>query len=39
MKHWLTEIWTMLIGRADGPLTFRFVFQPAVAAILAIRAG
>jgi hypothetical protein len=39
MKDWLTEIWTMLIGRADRPLTFRFVFQPAVAAILAIRAG
>jgi hypothetical protein len=39
MKHWLTEIWTMLIGRVDGPLTFRFVFHPAVAAILAIRAG
>jgi hypothetical protein len=29
----------MLIGRADGPLTFRFIFQPTVAAILAIRAG
>jgi hypothetical protein len=25
MKDWLTEIWTMLISRADGPLTFRFV--------------
>lgn len=39
MKDWLIEILTMLVGRADGPLTFRFIFQPTVAAILAIRAG
>jgi hypothetical protein len=29
----------MLIGRWDGPLAFRIVIQPAVAALLAIRAG
>ena len=29
----------MTIGRADGPLSLRLVFQPTVAAILAIRAG
>jgi hypothetical protein len=29
----------MLIGRWDGPLAFRIVIQPAVAAFLAIRAG
>ena len=29
----------MLIGRTDGPLTLRLIFQPTVAAILAIRAG
>ncbi len=29
----------MLIGRWDGPLAFRIVVQPAVAASLAIRAG
>jgi len=39
VRDLLTEIWSMLIGRAGGPLTFRFVFQPTVAAILAIRAG
>jgi hypothetical protein len=29
----------MMIGRWDGPLAFRIVIQPAVAAFLAIRAG
>jgi hypothetical protein len=29
----------MLIGRWDGPLAFRIMIQPAVAAFLAIRAG
>ena len=28
-----------LIGRLDGPLAFRFVIQPAMAALLGIRAG
>ena len=28
-----------LLGRSSGPLHFRLVFQPVVAAILAIRAG
>jgi hypothetical protein len=31
--------WENLIGRSDGPLTFRLILQPAVAIILAIRAG
>lgn len=39
MKDWPSEIWSMLLGRAGGPLTFRLVFQPIVAAILAVRAG
>jgi hypothetical protein len=34
-----SRIWEMLIGRADGPLSLRLIFQPAVAAIFAIRAG
>jgi hypothetical protein len=38
-EEFLTRVWEMLIGRADGPLTFRLIFQPTVAAILAIRAG
>jgi hypothetical protein len=35
----LTRLWDMLVGRLDPPLTFRLVVQPAVAAVLAIRAG
>jgi hypothetical protein len=31
--------WDMLIGREHGPLAFRLVLQPKVAALLAIRAG
>ena len=37
--EYFAGIWEMLIGRADGPLTFRLIFQPTVAAILATRAG
>ena len=29
----------MLVGRADGPLTFRLIFQPTVAVIFAIRSA
>ena len=39
IQEFFARVWEMLIGRADGPLTFRFIFQPAVAAIFAIRAG
>ena len=39
VQEFLARSWDMLIGRADGPMTFRLIFQPAVAAILAIRAG
>ena len=35
----LTRVWEQLAGRIEGPLAFRFVCQPLVAAILAIRAG
>jgi hypothetical protein len=31
--------WDNLIGRSDGPMTFRLIIQPAVAIIFAIRAG
>jgi hypothetical protein len=31
--------WEDFIGRSDGPMSFRLVLQPAVAIILAIRAG
>jgi hypothetical protein len=35
----LTRAWDQLIGRLSGPLPFRFVLQPLVAAALAIGAG
>jgi hypothetical protein len=31
--------WELLVGRLDGPLSLRFLFQPAVAAVFAVRAG
>ena len=33
------RVWEQLAGRIDGPFAFRFVCQPVMAAILAIRAG
>jgi len=39
IQEYFAGVWEMLIGRTDGPLTFRLIFQPTVAAILAIRAG
>ncbi|MBR0717663.1 hypothetical protein [Bradyrhizobium liaoningense] len=35
----LSREWGMLIGREHGPLAFRIVIQPIVAACLAIRSG
>ena len=32
-------MWANLIGRIGGPLTFRLIVQPTVAAFFAIRAG
>ena len=39
MDELLAHAWDMLIGREHGPLAFRLVLQPMVAALLAIRAG
>ena len=39
IQEYFAAIWAMLIARADGTLTLRLVFQPTVAAVLAIRAG
>jgi len=33
------RFWTNLLGRVGGPLTFRLIIQPIVAAFFAIRAG
>src|SRR5262245_23167756 len=35
----LTRIWTDLIGRLTGPLTFRLFLQPAMATLLALHHG
>jgi len=34
-----TRIWENLTGRLDGPMKFRFLLQPTMAAIFAIKAG
>ena len=39
MEELLTNTWEELIGRRTGPLHFRFILQPIVAAVFAIRAG
>jgi hypothetical protein len=39
IQEYFARVWEMLVGRADGPLSLRFIFQPTVAAIFAIRAG
>ena len=39
MEDLLARVWDNLVGRIGGPLTFRLVIQPLVAAFLAIRAG
>ena len=38
-QEFFGRVWEMLSGRAEGPLTLRLILQPAVATILAIRAG
>jgi hypothetical protein len=35
----LTRIWEQLVGRATGPMAFRFVLQPAMAVTIAVYAG
>ena len=39
MDDFLGRVWQDLGGRLHGPLPVRLVVQPAVAAVLAIRAG
>jgi hypothetical protein len=39
MRVVLMKVWDELIGRWNGPFAFRFILQPLVAAILAVRAG
>ena len=39
MDDVLARIWENLGGRIGGPMSFRLLLQPTVAAVLAIRAG
>jgi len=39
MNDILARLWQNLYGRVSGPLNLRLIIQPAVATILAIRAG
>ncbi len=39
MEAELARAWAQLTGRITGPLMLRFILQPTVAAILAVRAG
>jgi hypothetical protein len=39
MSDMLIRVWENLIGRVTGPMHFRLLLQPTMAAIFAIRAG
>jgi hypothetical protein len=43
MLSWVLEAlvrgWENVLGRPDGPMSFRLVMQPAMAIFLAVRAG
>ena len=39
MDQFFSRAWEQLVGRLDGPMFFRFVMQPIVATVLAVRAG
>lgn len=39
VRHFLSHVWSQLLERTAGPFHFRFVLQPIVATVLAIRAG
>jgi hypothetical protein len=39
MDEWWSRFWEDLIGRTTGPFAFRFLLQPTVAMLYAIRDG
>ncbi len=39
MDELFAQMWTDLTGRLTGPMTFRFILQPTMAAIYAVRDG
>jgi hypothetical protein len=36
---YIADSWEMLIGRSGGPFALRFILQPVMATIFAVRAG
>ena len=39
MEQYFRHVWEIFVARLQGPLSFRFVVQPLVVAIIACRAG
>jgi hypothetical protein len=39
MEEMLTRFWDNLLGRVGGPMTFRLILQPIMAAFFAVRSG
>ena len=39
MDDWLNRLWSDLVGRLTGPLTFRVILQPVMAMLYAVRDG
>jgi hypothetical protein len=39
MEEAIARGWMNLFARLDGPMHFRFIVQPAIAVLLAVRAG
>jgi hypothetical protein len=39
MEDHFTQLWNYIIGRATGPMSFRVLLQPSIAAFFAIRSG
>ena len=39
MEELLTRVWTDLVGRVSGPLSFRLFLQPAMAIFFGVRDG
>jgi len=39
MEELLMRVWTNLMDRVGGPMTFRVILQPTMAVLLAVRAG
>ena len=39
VPEYLHRFWTDMVARSDGPMTFRFFVQPAMALLMALRDG